>query len=119
MEHSIAAKYAARPAAHFVRPSARTRERRLGLRAAGSFQPSTARSTVLRRVDGSVLARHDHEFEEVRWISFDDAASLLTFETERALVGRARRALAAGAAVATSDAVGEGAARHAGAQPGA
>jgi len=57
MEHSIAAKYAARPAAHFVRPSARTRERRLGLRAAGSFQPSTARSTVLRRVDGSVLAR--------------------------------------------------------------
>jgi hypothetical protein len=57
MEHSIAAKYAARPAAHFVRPSARTRERRLGLRAAGSFQPATTRSTVLRRVDGSVLAR--------------------------------------------------------------
>ena len=36
MEHSIAAKYAARPAAHFVRPSARTRERRLGLHPAGA-----------------------------------------------------------------------------------
>ena len=31
MDHSIAAKYAARPAAHFVRASARARERRLGL----------------------------------------------------------------------------------------
>jgi 8-oxo-dGTP pyrophosphatase MutT (NUDIX family) len=40
---------------------------------------------------GGDLSRHDHEFEEVRWISFDDAANLLTFETERALVGKARR----------------------------
>ena len=32
MEHSIAARYAARPAARFVHPSARARERRLGLR---------------------------------------------------------------------------------------
>ena len=39
---------------------------------------------------GGDLARHDHEFEEVRWISFDDAAHLLTFDTERALVLRAR-----------------------------
>ena len=38
MEHSIAAKYAARPAARFVRPSTRVRERRLGLRPSGSFQ---------------------------------------------------------------------------------
>ena len=37
MEHSIAAKYAARPAAQFVRPSTRVRERRLGLRPSGSF----------------------------------------------------------------------------------
>ena len=37
MEHSIAAKYAARPAARFVRPSTRVRERRLGLRPSGSF----------------------------------------------------------------------------------
>jgi 8-oxo-dGTP pyrophosphatase MutT (NUDIX family) len=42
---------------------------------------------------GGDLANHDHEFEEVRWISFDDAAHLLTFETERALVQRARTEL--------------------------
>ena len=40
------------------------------------------------------LARHDHEFEEVRWIPFSEAASLLTFETERALVARAASLLA-------------------------
>lgn len=38
---------------------------------------------------GGDLSEHDHEFEEVRWISFDDAAGLLSFETERALVGLA------------------------------
>jgi 8-oxo-dGTP pyrophosphatase MutT (NUDIX family) len=43
---------------------------------------------------GGDLAQHDHEFEEVRWISFDDAAHLLTFDTERALVQRARQGLA-------------------------
>jgi 8-oxo-dGTP pyrophosphatase MutT (NUDIX family) len=43
---------------------------------------------------GGDLARHDHEFEEVRWVSFDDAAHLLTFDTERALVLRARAELA-------------------------
>src|SRR2546422_577624 len=51
MQHSIAAKYAARPAARFVRPSARVRERRLGLRVNGSFQPASARATVLQRND--------------------------------------------------------------------
>ena len=35
------------------------------------------------------LADHDHEFDEVRWIGFDEAATLLTFETERALAARA------------------------------
>jgi 8-oxo-dGTP pyrophosphatase MutT (NUDIX family) len=45
---------------------------------------------------GGELARHDHEFDEVRWIGFDDAASLLTFETERALVARAGAAAAGG-----------------------
>jgi ADP-ribose pyrophosphatase YjhB (NUDIX family) len=35
---------------------------------------------------GGDLARHDHEFEEVRWTRFDDAADLLAFETERNLV---------------------------------
>jgi 8-oxo-dGTP pyrophosphatase MutT (NUDIX family) len=38
---------------------------------------------------GGDLARHDHEFETVRWIGFDAAPELLTFETERALVARA------------------------------
>ena len=57
MQHSIAAKYAARPAARFVRPSARARERRLGLRTAGTFQPSSPRQTVLRQVDLSPLVQ--------------------------------------------------------------
>jgi 8-oxo-dGTP pyrophosphatase MutT (NUDIX family) len=38
---------------------------------------------------GGDLADHDHEFDEVRWVSLEDAPALLTFETERALVGRA------------------------------
>jgi ADP-ribose pyrophosphatase len=38
---------------------------------------------------GGDLTKHDHEFDEVRWIPFDAAASMLTFETERALVARA------------------------------
>ena len=38
---------------------------------------------------GGDLADHDHEFDEVRWIAFDNADTLLTFETERALVARA------------------------------
>jgi 8-oxo-dGTP pyrophosphatase MutT (NUDIX family) len=45
---------------------------------------------------GGDLARHDHEFDEVRWIGFDDASTLLTFETERALVARAGAAAAGG-----------------------
>jgi 8-oxo-dGTP pyrophosphatase MutT (NUDIX family) len=42
---------------------------------------------------GGDLDRHDHEFESVRWISFEEAQRLLTFETERALVARAERAI--------------------------
>jgi len=38
---------------------------------------------------GGDLSRHDHEFDQVRWIRFDQAASVLTFETERALVAKA------------------------------
>jgi len=41
---------------------------------------------------GGDLGRHDHEFDEVRWIGFDEAATLLSFETERALVARAAAA---------------------------
>jgi 8-oxo-dGTP pyrophosphatase MutT (NUDIX family) len=45
---------------------------------------------------GGDLSRHDHEFEEVRWIPFDEADGILTFETERTLVGRALEALRRG-----------------------
>ena len=66
MQHSIAAKYAARPAARFVRPSSRARERRLGLRSAASFQPATRRSTVLRHSDLSPLVRLRARWRSVR-----------------------------------------------------
>ncbi|OGO59043.1 MAG: hypothetical protein A2V85_01405 [Chloroflexi bacterium RBG_16_72_14] len=46
----------------------------------------------LMQPTGGDLGRHDHEFDEVRWIRFDEASSMLTFETERALVARAARA---------------------------
>jgi 8-oxo-dGTP pyrophosphatase MutT (NUDIX family) len=38
---------------------------------------------------GGDLSDHDHEFDQVRWVRFDEAPDLLTFETERALVARA------------------------------
>jgi len=43
---------------------------------------------------GGELARHDHEFDEVRWVPLGEAPALLTFETERALVERAAAAVA-------------------------
>lgn len=42
---------------------------------------------------GGDLAWHDREFERVRWIRFEDAASLLTFDTERTLVAGAASVL--------------------------
>ena len=56
MQHSIAAKYAARPAAHFVRTSTLGRERRLGLRPVIAFVAAPARRTVLRTPDLGPLA---------------------------------------------------------------
>jgi 8-oxo-dGTP pyrophosphatase MutT (NUDIX family) len=38
---------------------------------------------------GGDLAGHDHEFEQVRWVTFAEASKMLTFETERALVAHA------------------------------
>lgn len=35
---------------------------------------------------GGDLGRHDHEFERVRWVPFDEAEGLLSFVTERELV---------------------------------
>jgi 8-oxo-dGTP pyrophosphatase MutT (NUDIX family) len=46
---------------------------------------------------GGDLARHDHEFDQVRWVPFDQASGLLTFETERALVARAAEVVDPGA----------------------
>ena len=42
---------------------------------------------------GGDLSRHDREFERVRWVSFDEAPAILTFETERSLVATAREVL--------------------------
>jgi 8-oxo-dGTP pyrophosphatase MutT (NUDIX family) len=44
---------------------------------------------------GGDLGRHDHEFDEVRWVPLAEAPGLLTFETERALVERAAEMIAA------------------------
>jgi 8-oxo-dGTP pyrophosphatase MutT (NUDIX family) len=38
---------------------------------------------------GGDLARHDAEFERVRWVRFDEAGGLLSFATERELVAGA------------------------------
>lgn len=44
---------------------------------------------------GGDLSRHDREFDQVRWIAFDEAPGLLTFESERDLVARAAAAIGA------------------------
>jgi ADP-ribose pyrophosphatase YjhB (NUDIX family) len=46
----------------------------------------------LMQPTGGDLANHDHEFERVRWVPFDEAGSLLTFATERELVAETRGA---------------------------
>jgi hypothetical protein len=66
MDHSIAAKYAARPAARFVRPSARVRERRLGLRRPGTFRSPGLRTTVLHGSDVAPLARIRASWRTIR-----------------------------------------------------
>jgi 8-oxo-dGTP pyrophosphatase MutT (NUDIX family) len=53
---------------------------------------------------GGDLSRHDHEFEDVRWIRFDEAPGLLTFDTERSLVAQAQAVLAASGDGAPADA---------------
>jgi len=66
MERSIAARYAARQTARFVTPSARSRERRLGLRGAGSFRPASAHLTVLQRPGDAILAQLRGDWRAVR-----------------------------------------------------
>ncbi len=38
---------------------------------------------------GGDLSLHDHEFDEVRWVSVHDAEGLMSFPTERDVVARA------------------------------
>ena len=38
---------------------------------------------------GGDLSLHDHEFDEVRWVSLEDAEALMSFPTERDVVARA------------------------------
>ncbi|HEY8846021.1 MAG TPA: NUDIX hydrolase [Candidatus Limnocylindrales bacterium] len=52
---------------------------------------------------GGDLSRHDHEFDQVRWVRFDQAPNLLTFETERALVARAAEVVDPTAAARIAD----------------
>ena len=42
---------------------------------------------------GGSLERHDHEFEDVRWVSLSEAETLMSHETERSIVARAADAL--------------------------
>lgn len=55
---------------------------------AGTRYHKTVHYFVMEPTGGD-LADHDHEFEEVRWVGFDEADSILTFETERVLVAKA------------------------------
>jgi 8-oxo-dGTP pyrophosphatase MutT (NUDIX family) len=43
---------------------------------------------LMQPVGGS-LESHDHEFDEVRWMSIDEARRLMSFETERQIVEEA------------------------------
>ncbi len=56
MEHSIAARFATRPKARFVQPTAGTRERRLGLGRRG-FNAAGSRVTVLHQIEPGPLER--------------------------------------------------------------
>ena len=57
MEHSIAARYTARPAARFPRSSGGNGRARLGLSPIGAFRPATLRQTVLQRDQTLPFAR--------------------------------------------------------------
>jgi 8-oxo-dGTP pyrophosphatase MutT (NUDIX family) len=41
------------------------------------------------------VSDHDHEIEEARWVSFEEAREMLAFESERDVVEKAREAIAA------------------------
>lgn len=49
----------------------------------------------LMRPTGGRLEDHDHEFDEVRWVELGEALELMTHATEREVVQRAAKLLAA------------------------
>jgi 8-oxo-dGTP pyrophosphatase MutT (NUDIX family) len=49
---------------------------------------------LLEYTGGDVL-NHDHEVEESRWVSFDSAAEMLSFESEREVVVKAQEMITA------------------------
>ncbi|HLO33235.1 MAG TPA: NUDIX hydrolase [Anaerolineales bacterium] len=49
---------------------------------------------LLQYVSGDV-ARHDHEVEEARWVSWDEAVEMLEFKSEREVVEKAREMIEA------------------------
>ncbi len=49
----------------------------------------------LMRATGGDVSRHDHEYDEVRWVSVEEARRLLTFRTYHEVLDRALDALAA------------------------
>lgn len=61
MEHSLAARFATRPAARFPKASPASPRPRLGLRSGHTFQPATARLTILRRADPAPAVRLRHD----------------------------------------------------------
>lgn len=59
---------------------------------AGTRYFKTVHYFLMEAVGGD-FARHDREFEEVRWVDFAETAGFPMFETERALVGQAAEGL--------------------------
>jgi len=49
---------------------------------------------LLQYLSGDV-AEHDHEIEEARWVSFEEAIEMLDFKSEREVVEKAREMIAA------------------------
>jgi len=66
---------------------------------------------------GGSLDDHEHEFDQVRWVPFSQAGSLLTFETERALVARAAEIVEPPARLMSPSPMGPGPANHGAAAP--
>lgn len=48
----------------------------------------------LMRPTGGDLSKHDHEFDEVRWVGAGEAEAMLSFPTERDVVSRAADGIA-------------------------